>query len=286
MNTKTLKVHTYQGIGDFSWVYSKLVTTGRKLHIIYYRNPRGATKTHDVQRRCEPFLELLPAVESWEFSNKIDPKTLNRHRPTVQEVLEGDKTIFALNHHLESGSRIEAYVPQIATNFHYPINIPQVQYKEATKQLGGIKDYLLIYASKYASVNNWKGWKAREWSEFIKLYREQIADVPVVLTGATYDTDLASYIAGPNILNLVGKTTMGGTIELIKRSRYFISFPSGLAVLATVVKKPVYMFYPPRLGKLRAAWASPAALADHSYLSGHFAPPQTVIDTIKRLAPK
>jgi len=275
----SLRILTYPGIGDFSWCYSKLVNLGRPLEVVYrvparVKNPGGA-----VHHRLKPLLSLLPLVKS-ERHEALPPSLLDGDAPTIQELHSVSRTHFAINAHLEAGKRIEEYVPELPTSFHYELNRDPKHIREANELLKGKRDYLLIYPSAKQNVENWKGWGPKRWAEFVHLYRKKHGPTPVVVTGAAWDSQLANHVTkqiGNDVTNLAGRTILGTTVELIRRSRYFVSFPSGLAVLATVIRSPVYMFYPSHLEPMMFAWADPADIESKRYLASLWQEPEKVL---------
>jgi len=279
-----LEIQVEPGIGDFSWIYSKLSNIGVPLKVV----------VPDAKpRRLGQFLELLPNVVDMEYK---EPKHVPGRFLTcaiggemyaemskaefLEHCKEKDNLIwFSLNVFLEKSNRLETYLPDVPTNFHYDINISDQAIEEADNLLGGKKDYLLLYSSSYKGAAVWKGWNSADWANFINLYREAFGDIDVVLMGAEWDLDHGEAICNhvPNILNLVGKTKLDVAIEVIKRSSYFVAFPSGLPVLANVVKKPVWMFYPEHLSGLQYSWACPESIESKDYKASLWVPPQDVI---------
>ena len=186
---------------------------------------------------------------------------------------------FSLNEYLELGKRLENYLCEIPTDFHFDITISDAAKEKADELLGNKKDYLLLYSSSYKGAAVWKGWNSTDWANFVTLFRESFGDIDVVLMGADWDLDHGEAISGytSNILNLVGKTELDVAIEIIKRSAYFVAFPSGLPILANVVKKPVWMFYPEHLSGLQYSWACPESIESKDYKASLWVPPQDVI---------
>ena len=277
-----LQVLTYPGIGDFSWCYSKLVSLGRPLEIIYRLPKKAQRQNAPVHHRLTPLLELLPLVTSWKHE-PLSPKVLDQPPPNLERLKEIPRTHFALNVHLEHGNRIETYAPELETNFHYDLNIPQTAVERAEKLLEGRKDFLLLYPSAKANVENWRGWGPWKWAEFVKLYRAAHGPTPVVVTGAAWDRDLSDRVAaqvGDDVLNLTGQTVLASTLEIVRRSKYFVAFPSGLAIMATVIRKPVFMFYPKHLKPMIPAWADPEDIKSKRYQGDLWIDPPAVLERV------
>lgn len=276
---RPLRVHTYSGIGDISWVYSKLVTLNRPLDIVYYTIPEMANQP--LGSRCVPLLQMLPGVRSYRIST-LQTRMLRAHNPVDRDEIDAcDEIYCAANTHLEIGRRIEEFLPGVDTNHHYPLNIPEEDRRYARHLTKNIPDYCLLYISSIGGNAHWGGWGADQWAALIYQYRMLIDNKPVLLIGAEWDHDLAKLLHLPNMINLVGQTTLGTTLELIKLSRHFIAFPSGLAIMACQLKHPVLMFYPRSLRCLHYSWPPPAMIADHSYIATQWGNPE---DIMKRVA--
>lgn len=289
----TLYIQTEAGIGDFSWVYSKLVNLNLPLHI---------TLPDAEPKRGHQLLDLLPAVKSWDY--KIPQKIAGRFMPcvfggeafkdlTTSEFLDFAKNHdykiwFSLNNYLEKNQRLEHYIRDLPTSFHYEI-ISRPETKSKTDELlQDKKNYLLLYTSSYKSNARWDGWSDIEWAEFVKSYQDKFGDCDVVIIGAEWDIDMGSKVAAavPNALNLVGKTDLDVALEIINRSNYFVAFPSGLAILSTVLNKPVFMFYPKDLKGLRYSWAPQDMISCGGYQPSFWCDPSEVIEWLVENKPR
>lgn len=282
---RVLRVQVEPGIGDFSWVYSKLVCLDIPLHVIM---------PETLRKRNAPLMDMLPNVVSWE--HKSPEFDYHRFTPCVigglvfrdmnmeefqKFIEERDYHIWmSLNYHLEQGCRLDEYFPACGTNYHYQINTPQTA-SETKEELVGSDPYLLIYPSSYKNNLGWSGWKQEEWCEFIRMFRETFGHIKVVLIGAEYDDDYESIFAIDDSVNLIGKTSLDVTIEIIRGSSYFIAFPSGLPILANVIKKPCWMFYPKHLEPMQWAWADPEDIESKTYMASQWCPPSEVVRWLK-----
>ena len=261
---RPLRVHTHAGIGDISWIYSKLVTLERPLDMIYYVTPGMAATP--IGRRCIPLLKMLPYVNSYRISTVVN-KLIQAHNPVSKHEIDEANEIFCMaNSHLECGNRIETFIPDVSINHHYPINISEAdkQYAEVlTKEL---PDYCLLYTSSVNGNKHWGGWGPAQWAALVYHYRMLIADKPSVLVGTEWDLDMARRLQIPNMQVVVGHTSLGTTLELIRRSTHFMAFPSGLAIMACQLHKPVLMLHPRQLRGLHNSWAPMDMIADHSFI--------------------
>src|SRR5215467_796658 len=110
------------GIGDVSWAYSKLRNAGKLVYEVADGWPY----------RTVPFLELLPGVAKAEYGpfNYQDIVAFEQgtgigHHPTWENVNNGrglERVLLEPNRHLEEGKRLEDWLPDLPTTFHYEIN--------------------------------------------------------------------------------------------------------------------------------------------------------------------
>jgi len=198
---------------------------------------------------------------------------------TKNELLKSSKPIFfGPNKHLEAGNRLEKFVPDLETNFHYHIETSNKD-KQAAKKLGY---YICVYTSKLRGP--WHRWSVGEWLELIHLLRKDLGQIKIVIIGAKWDIHMPKLIenSAENIVNLTGTCSLARSIEVIRHAKYFIAYPSGLGVLATVVKTPVYMFYPPHLQGLIYSWAPPAMIDSGTYEGSLWKEPSKILKAIRR----
>lgn len=288
---KPLRVLTYPGIGDFSWCYSKLVSLGRPLDVCYMapslrkkrqRRPRRRQMA-PVDNRLAQLLDLLPLVKSYS-ARSVDKHRLVLPPQPLAALVGAVETYFGVNTHLEQGQRIETYAPDLATNFHYDLKLTPQMTALATKLLDKRTDYLLLYTSAKQGIERWQGWGPSKWELFVKLFRKQYGPVPVVITGADWDRNMTIRLARVlgNALDLSGQTDLGTTLELIRMSRYFAGFASGLCVMANVIRAPVYMFYPKHLEPMINTWADPADIESGAYIGSLWCEPEAAMERVTR----
>lgn len=294
MSQPALRVELPAGIGDFSWTWSKLSTLGVPIDIrISADNPP----------RTQPLVELLPGVDKADSKgmpyHDLRRVALSKHTRKeflLENVGSGLRLPLEANTHLDAGGRIEAWLPDVGVDHHYPINVPDghVAAAEATFPTG--RPYLAIFCASRPGILNWKAWAETQWIEFLQMFQRQVADWPVALLGAGWDTKFAGELeararaAGVRTLvNLTDKLPLGGSLHLIRKARYFIGFPSGLSVLAHVMKCPATMFYPVSLNPMIGAWSTKEMTGSNTFHETLFCHPETLmrwlrdVYTFKRL---
>jgi len=266
------------GIGDISWCYSKLINLKEDFHFYI---------SADNPRRSLDFVQLLPGVRSAEYdcSNyhrivyNCLPHNITRERLTSLSSTAVQN--FALNHYLEQGNRIEYFIPDIPTDFHYKINTSPADVAFSEQVIKNTESAIGIYTSSYINSSAWGGWLLYQWKTLICELSRNLPNTTFIFLGADYDApltdDLVKLINPIQHINLCGKTTIGEAIEVLRRLNYFISYPCGLAVLSNVVSTPVMMFYPNHLIKLMYSWPDPKSIEDLSYKGCVFPKPEEAL---------
>jgi len=287
MRKLPLIVQVPTGIGDFSWVYSKLVTLGCPLEIeVCAGGPP----------RLQPICDLLPAISKM-YTGTIGYGELVRiQKPSnfsLTEIINwphGVPLPLSANNHIEKGQRIETWLPDMGICHHYEV-FPSANDLKIAKTVHNFDKFVCIYASSKATSGTWNGWQGPQWVEFMQLFRAQVAPLPFVLIGAPWDVDLGLEIAACAaaasipLVNLVAQTPLGASFTIIKDSVYFVSFPSGMGIMAHVLQHPTTMFYPEALRIMLGSYVSPTSDADNLFYETVFIPPaellQWIIDVYK-----
>lgn len=256
-----LEITTHPGIGDVSWIYSKLANCGRPLKLRIAEDKKT--------KRALPFAGILPFVSDADYGNVEDYFPLSKCENAffsdyLKAEKEGKRLFVSANNHLEAGKRLEEYLPDLPTSFHYEINTSPKDAETAQRLLPS-GNVVGIYTSSEGGAKNWRGWHEGEWLDFCQRIRRETG-ASIAILGAGWDTDLsdktANLLATSGIphVNLCGQTPMGVAVEVLKRLNYFVGFASGMGILGNVVGKPGLMFYPEHLSKLMTAWPCPVSL--------------------------
>lgn len=254
------KIVVPPGIGDFSWLWSKLSTTKDTYEILYAGTP---------PERLGALLALLPKEKVVSF--KQDPnyrfffdraelkasfapgeiRTVERYA----DMEAGELNFLEPNTHLERGNRIEYWLPDIkTTDFHYKIN--------------GLIDnpsranYFIVHLSSFKVKEIWNTYEVAEWIEIINAVQQQTGWTPIFI-GAQYD-DYAqacfeAYIdGGRQAISMIGRTgDLLSALCLIQQSKFFLGcVSSGITMLANVLNTPSASWWPRPL--LPFSWADMA----------------------------
>jgi len=293
------------GIGDIHWI-ALFLESFRKRH-----NIERLTVAVNVDWRHTysiEFLRLLPFVDD---VVQVDPAKYafgwQWHKPYAErEWIRRDagippNTDFLIdaNSPLESGVRIEDAFPEYRMNWDYEVRLPDTALANADgirQAVGGT--LVCCYASSIGANANWNGgaFTADHWIALGRLLREQTGCLPVMLA-AEWDMDFARaiYVADhkPGAVpafywEAAGKTDVANCLALIKQSRAFVGFPSGLPIMATHFRVPTVMFWMREAiwhshgfdKRFQTAWVAPDTLAEGLYHPILFGSPDATPEAI------
>lgn len=280
---RVLKFVVPPGIGDISWVYSKLASLRTPLHF---------TVARGEPRRALPYLDLLPLVEGAEygsFSTAYVLKEGHRPRHTVVSLVEASSRSLLplqLNTHLEQGERIEDYVRDLPVQHHYSMRLSTADVAAADQLLTPWRRFVTFCCANKKTVNRWKGWQAREWAELASLLAAAYELDGIAIVGAEWDREMAAGVVagvkgGIPVKDFTGKLPLAGSLHVVRRGLYAVAFPSGLPILAAVMNCPVLMFYPEHLIAMQNAWADPEMIESGRYKGCQFCAPEEVFHWIR-----
>lgn len=275
---RTIKVCS--GIGDNIWLLMKLVNAGEKFNFIL---PDGQPQ------RGKQIFDIMPSVaESCLYSNKVTySKTLPRiykgrvnvyqdakHYNIFKDIKEQSFSL-SCNEHLESGKRIESFIPDLPTTF-------KLNYDTSNFKAPGFEHNKIgVYCSSHKSSKNWGTWTEVEWFKLVKLISEYNPDYTFVIIGAEWDVDMADKVKFLMIQNnikfiwTVGQN-LGTVVEILKQLKYFIGFPSGLSILNETLEKDGLMFYAKQIQKIINTWANPVRIANGNIKECLFCNPEEI----------
>ena len=262
------------GIGDVSWAYSKLICLG----------PSEYQVADGWPHRTVPFLELLPGVSKasygpFNFADIVQFEHMHKYHPspTWEQVPKGfGITYIEPNRHLEMGRRLEDWLPDLPTEFHYKINVSEEDRLKARNKLEGCpRPWTGISAASYRGSEAWKTWGYADWSPFLKGWHDEVGGT-IFLLGGFWD-DLTDTLAADGWKSLVGRTSVGSAIATLDMLDYYIGFSSGLGVLRTVLKKNAFMLWPDFQAELSTSWAPPDMLENGEYVAQLWRPYDLVL---------
>lgn len=277
------------GIGDLSWIYSKLVS---------FKHPYRLEICGDEPRRTLPFSELLPGVQDSKYADFQYWKTFVTQKkglPVDTNLNDLDPGTYYLsaNHHLDNGGKLADFLPDLPTKYHYKINTTAAMIKRVDQWMTGDleaypKPHIGVYTSKHDSYRaDWRFWKHQGWTEFLEKIHA-ITGGTFVFIGADFDTDLTQTVAccvgrsGIPRMTLVGQTHIGEVWHLLKRLDYLFAYASGIGILGDVVNVPTTHYLPtPRHDDLCDTYANPANIESGRHINKLFCTVDEAVDDFK-----
>lgn len=242
------------GVGDQLWVFKKLVNAGRPLFVSVANEGRYRP------RRTGHMLDHLPFVYGWRYDETTfcpggqdwgsadDPACAMFKTWADLAVAPNVPVRLECNRWLESGRRIEDWLPDLATTHHYPFTPPAAKPTRAPAER-----YVVMHVAGWPDVTD------LVWAKVADLFRG-VARVYVV--GGTYD------VRTQQVYNYVTRTNGGdGVVPLLDLdwpdfwhtlmgAELVFGHASGLTILADVLKRPGVTVNPRAHPKLVHTWNS------------------------------
>lgn len=247
------KILVPSGIGDFSWLWSKIVTTPHRFHVEYI----GGTPD-----RMRAFLNLLPKdrilsfkdnvqyVTKWNENNQLVCFPRYPQFPQLPNVgklsIMNPNYLYFLenNSFLEAGNRIEEWckseIPN--TDFHYHID------GKLDNPVRG--NYFVVNFSSYGTKKAWGYYDVSISAEIVE-YICKSTGWEALFIGGSYDDytqDIFKLLhdRGIKCRSIVGQTpSLIEVIPLLQQSRFYAGACSGLMVLSNNLFTPTLIYYPP-----------------------------------------
>ena len=250
---KSITVNTVQGIGDIFWVYQKLAPHFDVVHMNILCIDLGP-----VQLRAKPFCAMLPKIGNVTYQ-KVAPTVyhqLAQARFAMADVLRRapGPVDYAVNAPLEAGINLRGIDPGSAVDEFVDLGLP------ATVERG---DYLCAFV---AGAKGPQVWPATRWLDVIKKLAQRMETKQVVLIGAEWDKQVQDPIftelrrVGFKATTHVGTMGLADSIDVIRRSRFFVGFQSGLNVIAENYDVPQAMLYFSKLRNMMYTWCKPSSV--------------------------
>jgi hypothetical protein len=278
---RVINVNTVQGIGDIFWVYQKLAPYFEKINLNIL-----CTEFSVIQQRSKVFAKLLPKVGDVTFTRV--------NHLTYVEICESDYSLVDvlraydafINGEIPSSRQRELGSLLVGTEFptvNYAVNAPLERgirldkldpgyYIEEFVDLGlepahvEFEDYLCVFV---AGAKNDELWTPEVWVKLIDGLMPKIHTKKVVLVGAKWDIPVQSEIhklleTKYEVINYVDELDILDTLDVIRRSKFFLAYQSGLSILADNYDVPQLMIYFEKLKPMMYSWCKKGNLPGHS----------------------
>lgn len=242
---KILTIDTVQGIGDVFWAYQKLAPYCDLINF----NILGSADL-DVQRRAIPFIKLLPKAGTVKF--KIVPgddyEAAARCNKRIVDVMDG--CIYAVNHPLENGIRLDQIDDgEVEWGVQFNVN-PEPQFRGPGFPCMFVSGSSRHYHDKFSP---------EQWAD---LYVGLNLKLPPILVGAEYDNWMLELVSdelgkrGIEASTFIARPAEH-VIRLLRDASLMIGFQSGLNVIANNYGVPVIMVDFNHLRSMAKTWCRP-----------------------------
>ncbi len=279
---RKLRVAVPAGIGDFSWIWSKLSTIKDAMWEFFPPDafPYRTKQYVDLLPNCKGSLgqHTYPDILFWggHHSSKTWKELVNSYE-------EDDIIYLEANKHLEAGKPLADFLPDLGTNYHYGFNLvdePRLAYRYDNRPVLG------FHMASIRGIRAWNAWMPETWAEFLVMFRKANPDWTFVALGGQWDIDTLQELKGrlPEdfpLIDLVGKTTISEAIRILDEVDYYIGFSSGLNVIRNVLDKPCTALWPKHQVGLMYSHVDPRAINDRSYTGYVYDTPERIYLRIK-----
>ena len=283
INKDALTLVVPPGIGDVSWIYSKVQQLATQRKIVF-------RLCGDHPFRGKEFVDVLPNIVNQGYGNVAYEQIRDKLVPTRMDLSalpNGSIYNLSLNPHLEGGNQLATAFPEQSTNYHYTMKLPPVtagspvfklqQYDKKRRKIG-------FYCSSYAHRADIVFWKVPGWIKLLKMVLEKYPDALLVALGAPYDDrtkEVVKALVDENIdvISFFGQH-IGETLNVMKQFDYFFSFPSGLGILSDVINIPCMMWFWGNLPGWERVKGLPGSYADPENVKSfrHITAPYASVD--------
>jgi len=294
-----MKILVPQGIGDSVWCLLKIQSLAKEEPIdiriaCWHRN--------SIEDRALSFLKRFKFVNSVEMyempRNKNDGPVLLPGPPADENgiyryISDGKTTlpdidyVMIPNTPLEKAIRLENWLPELETNWQImnEYQFDQKELKIAEDYYNDNKEFVIFFMASLAG-NTTSGhnrnslWRPEEWVDLGDKLHNKLG-VNIVIVGTTWDEDYYHHSIKKLIKNktywknCISKWEISQTYAIINKSRFVISYQSGIGIVSHYLGKPVAIFWRPKGDSISpnsyvsfeegmaTAWANPEYLASN-----------------------
>jgi hypothetical protein len=287
-----------QGIGDSVWALHKIqsVANGKPIEVCL-----NCSEASHIQTRALEFVQRFSFVDRASMlvvsihpsDNCVDTDGRYVYLPDGWSDCCGDRYFVMMpNAPLERGVRLEDWLPEykIDWNTSQKFRFESSEEEFAEDLLADIGPYCTFYpgplVGNFGNGHN-RGalWTAEDWAKLGKFCQEKLG-LKIVVLGAEYDSPFYDYWVDTEAkkhceepwVSFVGKLGIGATFAAVKRSRFTISYQSGIGIFSSYLGIPTGIFWrakgdsiSPDLyisfeESMSSAWTRPDMLASGKHL--------------------
>lgn len=143
------------------------------------------------------------------------------------------------------------------------------------------RPFTMVSCASYRGSQAWNTWDRETWLRFLARYKAEVGGT-IFLMGGFWDDLTAAVGEDGGYPCLVGKTSMGCAVEMLKHCDRYIGFSSGLGMLNAAMWGNTFLLWPDHQVSLSRAWADPRMLEAETYSTGLWRDPDDVWPLVKR----
>lgn len=248
-----LRVALPLGIGDTMWVCMKLralskMHGGRPIHAYVNKSPDHASVG---------FLKLCPqiaeAIESdlaiYHLHEDLDENYKSEKWSDLERCAgwRGFDYVLIANGHLESGKPLSTWLPELETEYSFPLIIPDEDraYARALAPEGSV----LLYPSGVGANRGFhrNTWKVQDWAAVIGLLNQH--GIVPVLVGAksksdvAYQRELVRACRRTTFVDTIAQTNIPQVLAMIEDAGVWCGLNSGLGIVSAMRQTPTLMLW-------------------------------------------
>ncbi|MFA5715286.1 MAG: glycosyltransferase family 9 protein [Candidatus Paceibacterota bacterium] len=267
---REITIDTPQGIGDLIWVYRKLSLYYDKININVL-----VVGHNEVQERSRNFLSTLDMVGKVNFK-KVTGKEYGRVASGFYK-MEEIKNEYSVNAWLEKGIHIDD-IDKFQVNWNINLKLGSLNIS---------KEYVLLYVSGCNHNSTNYQMSSNMWADIVLSVCKKIDTYNCILIGAQYDekklVEINNIIKDKLNTNVISKASIQDTTKIISEAKYFISYQSGLCVIAEELNIPTLMIYFPENKNLINSWNRKENINRNLFCNHFFGEPvETIIESTKK----
>ena len=302
------------GIGDFAWIYAKLVNLDEPFNI----GVADEGRRHPVAMRSLPYFQLLPNVAYATLAGVHSGEIVKyARRWNGRQLPITDPALLCFNLLLEAGTPLPQILPDLPTTWHYPIFRPDWAELEADIIIPKGQKTVAIFTSNddyFKATYDEQGKPIKDahaetlpperWALLLDYLQKRLPDHRILLIGAAWDGQYMKTIRElcwyrGFTVDVVDDRHIAVSLAILRRCRFFIAAASGLGIIAEYERVPTMHLYPPTLikqvrypgtkhervldVKLMGSWESPEMVAAGKSISIPFDYPQQLVPDIEAL---
>lgn len=251
--TEPLRVALPLGIGDCHWVATKLralseLHGGRPIHAHVNTSPDHASVGY--LRLCPQIAEAVQDERAiYHVHQDLDAPYKDERWSTLEGCAgwRGFDYVLIANGHLESGKPLATWLPELATEYEYPLLISDADraYARSLAAPGSV----LLYPSGTGANKGFhrNTWTVQHWAHVVQQLNAR-GVVPVLVGAASaddlaYRAQLVRALRRAKYVDTIGRTNIPQVLAMIEDAAAWAGLNSGLGIVSAMRRTPTLMLW-------------------------------------------